>query len=243
MSKYAALFALSVTLVGCATEPSKCEQAAAALAECTGSVPDGFIESCESDTEGETIAFTDSLLESTCDQSALTGGKEDGLFETAFVSACSAMVGSAYITNRLRSPALAPLPQEMKDVFRAEFGSLVDTVRVSWNARLVDDWSIGPHKLVIGFDVGAQTFGRDIFVEQAYIANRFSVRSILAHELEHVRQSYTRGGFIRFSVDYCQAFWDSNFSYRENALEEQAYTVQETMDPCLVTGSKTCKSQ
>ena len=188
MSKYAALFALSVTLVGCATEPSKCEQAAAALAECTGSVPDGFIESCESDTEGETIAFTDSLLESTCDQSALTGGKEDGLFETAFVSACSAMVGSAYITNRLRSPALAPLPQEMKDVFRAEFGSLVDTVRVSWNARLVDDWSVGPHKLVIGFDVGAQTFGRVIFVEQAY-------------------------------------------------------TVQETMDPCLVTGSKTCKSQ
>lgn len=243
MLKYPALLALTVSLfTACATEgSSRCEQAAAALAECTGAVPDGFVEACEANAEANGAAVVDSLLESSC-EGVPTDGKADGFKEDAFVFACRAGIGAAYFTDWLRSPASKPLSKEFRDKLRPEYGALVDTVRVSWNARLVDKWSIGPINIHIGdIDVGAQTFGDEIFVSRPYDVNDKEMLVWLSHELQHARQAEQRGGLGGFETDYCRAFWDSSYSYRDNALEAEAYAQERALAACLRAGRSDCK--
>lgn len=244
MVKLASVLALSGTLLSCATDGrSRCQQAADALSECTGSVPEGFVEACEADTDADTAAFTDSLLEASCDGNAAIGGKEDGHGEALFVTACSALVGAAYVSNRVRSPTPVALTRALKDALRPEFGALVDDIRVSWNAKLVDEWDIGSLRVVLGFDVGAQTFGNTIFMSHAYDATNPRLRIVtLAHELTHARQAQQRGGVLGFARAYCRAFWDASYSYRENALEQEAYALANGMAKCLRSGATTCKA-
>jgi hypothetical protein len=228
---------LLAATTGCAVQPSRCEEAAAAVANCTGAVPDDFVEACEQAPDGEADALVDSMLEATCDGAAAGGGKADGLAEGAFVEACRTAVGAAYLINRVRSPAAVPLAPDLREQLRFAYGSLVDTVGVSWSSTMVDKWKIGRFDVNLGFDVEAQTFGNHIFIaEDAYRPDYWPQLSMIVHELEHARQARDRGGPIGFADAYCRAFWASNFSYENNALEEEARAAELRIQQCLAFG-------
>lgn len=241
MLKSAALALFSASLLACAIDPgSRCEQAAAAVAECTGSVPDGFVEACEANVGANGEEAVDALLDSTC-EAVPADGKADGFGKDAFAVACSAAVGAAYFTNWLRSPSSQPLPKAFRDKLRPEYGALVDSVRVSWGATLIDTWTIGPVRIELGGGhTDAQTFGSEVFLKYAYDVNNPTALVVVSHELQHARQSQQRGGLGGFERDYCRAFWDSNYSYSNNALEVEAYANQHALEPCLRAGGTNC---
>ncbi len=202
----------------------RCAQAAQALQSCVGAIPEGFVEACEVDTEGASFELIDQLVESEC--SASDNAKADGLFETAFASQCAPAVGAALLVTEARNGGYTRLNSSDRRTLRAFFGSLVDDVHFYFNARIVDEWDLGFTNVQFAFDVAAQTFGNKVFVDDRYRPGDADQLALLAHELQHARQSRREGGFFPgFAYAYCKAFWNSGFDYRSNTLEREARTT------------------
>ncbi len=72
-------------------------------------------------------------------------------------------------------------------------------------------------------DVGAQTFGTQMFIASP---SESAALSTIAHELTHMEQAERFGGTQAFYRAYCRGFYRSNFSYRNNELEVEAYANQ-----------------
>jgi hypothetical protein len=224
-----------VLLVGCASESlqtTPCDEASATLEHCTGQVPDGFREACAADPE--TVAST--VLAETDAASCTGDGRADGVKQTVFVGACSALVNAAYWVVWARSPSSKPLSNELKTKLRPWFGELVDTARVSWGSDLLARWRVFGRDIILDEDTAAQTFGHEIFVHDAAGTDDATV-SIIGHELGHVAQYKRLGGVSGFAREYCEAFYEANFSYRNNALEVEAYDTQGRIETCLAYGS------
>lgn len=204
-------------LVGCgATEETRCGEAAEALASCHGIDGETFLAACEQASPEDAAQLTDAVLGQACP----SGGKADGLGEWAFVEACRPVIMSAYLVNEARNPTRVPLSLEMKAKLRPHFGGLVDRVRVHWNATLPDDWPM-LHVEDAFMDVGAQTFGTEIFVS----AEAASL-STIAHELVHAAQAERAGGALAFYREYCRAFYEAGYRYDDNAYEVEAYALK-----------------
>jgi hypothetical protein len=202
----------------------RCAQAAQALQSCVGSVPEGFLQACEVDTEGETFALIDQLVDSECIDS--DHAKADGLFETAFAAQCAPVVGAALVVTDARTGGYTRLNSSDRRTLRNFFGDIVYDVKFYFNAKIVDEWDLGFTNVQFAFDVAAQTFGDKIFIDDRYRPGDADQLALLAHEMQHVRQARRAGGFFPgFAYDYCKAFWNSDFDYRSNTLEREARTT------------------
>lgn len=221
-------------VIGCAAEPigpSPCEQATSTLERCTGAVPEGFAEACARSPDEISAGVLAEADGETCGNL----GKADGLAEDLFVDGCSALVNAAYWVVWARSPASQPLSPAMRAKLRPWFGDLVDTVKVSWNSGLLTHWRVFGRDIVFDDDTLAQTFGNEIFVRELVGTENQQI-ALIGHELGHVRQYRKYGGVIGFARQYCTAFYESNYSYRNNALEVQAYDLQHQIAKCLDYG-------
>jgi len=221
-------------LVGCASEPieaTPCEQASTTLERCTGEVPEGFRDACDATPDQVATAI---LAETDADRCPDLGRADIG--RTTFIGACVASIHAAYWVVWARSPSSQPLSRELADQLRPWVGDLVDTARVSWNSGLLTHWRVFGHDVVLEEDIAAQTFGNEIFVnETSMSASRKA--SLIGHELGHVGQYRKYGGVTGFAREYCSSFYDTNFSYRDNALEVEAYDLQGRIELCLDDGS------
>ncbi|MDQ3335447.1 MAG: DUF4157 domain-containing protein [Myxococcota bacterium] len=208
-----------VFLAGCATEETRCGEAAEALATCHGIDAATFLEACNNASAEDATALVDTVLAESCPTS---DGKADGLGEWSFVQACRPVIASAGLVNEARNPTHSPLPGDLKAQLRPQFGALVDRVSIHWNASLVDDWPM-LHVKDAFMDVGAQTFGNQIFIA----APRESASlTTIAHELMHAAQAERLGGTLAFYREYCRAFYRADLSYDNNALEIEARSAE-----------------
>jgi hypothetical protein len=199
----------------------RCAEAASALRSCVGSVPEGFRESCQTDPDEETFALIDELVDSGCAEPV--NEKADGIFETLFASQCAPAVGAASVVTDGRNNTYTRLNSSDRRALRSFFGSSVDDVRFFFNANIIDEWDLGFTDIQFAFDIAAQTFGNKIYIEDRYRPGDPDQLALLAHELQHTKQSLREGGFFPgFAVAYCQGFYRSDFEYRSHELEVEA---------------------
>lgn len=225
-----------VLLFGCASEslePTPCDEASATLERCTGQVPGGFREACAADPDH--VAST--VLAEADAASCMGDGKADGVERTVFVGACAALVNAAYWVVWAKSPASKPMSAALKTKLRPWFGDLVDTARISWGSGLLTRWRVFGRDIVFDEDTEAQTFGHEIFVRSAAGTDDESA-ALIGHELGHVAQYKRLGGVSGFAREYCEAFYDASYSYRNNALEVEAFDTQGQIETCLAYGSE-----
>ena len=205
-------------VAACATD-DRCGEVATALSTCHGLDETAFLDACRAAPAGEADALADAVLSQPC---PTADGKADGLGEWAFVEACRPVMMSAYLVNLARNPHATRLDDDRKRQLRPQFGALVDRIRVHWAATLPDDWPL-LHVKDAFMDVGAQTFGSEVFVA----ASRESVPlSTLVHELTHAQQAERFGGPLVFYAEYCGAFYRAGLRYRDNELEREAYAAE-----------------
>ncbi len=219
---------------GCAAplEMSLCDQASETLERCTGTVPDGFREAC--DANPETVA-NGVLAEADGESCQNLDGKADGLVETEFIGGCAALVNAAYWVVWAKSPASEPLSKELRDELRPWFGNLVDSIRISWNSGLLTHWRVMGHDVIFDQNLLAQTFGNEIFIREEP-NNNIERIALIGHELQHGAQYRAAGSVTGFARKYCKAFYDSNFSYSDNALELEAFEREDKIASCLEYG-------
>lgn len=210
--------------------PRRCSAAPARL-------PLEFLAECEDGAGAGTEDVLDALIASRCEAADL-GSKADGLREMAFVAACLPVIASAFVVIRGRSGGGDPLPDAARERLRPLFGAVVDIVSVTWDSDLIDEWSIPGTGLRLDFDYWGQTFGRRIFMDDdGYRDGDVDQLGRLAHEITHTSQSEALGGVPEFAAAYCRAFWRSDFNYRGNALEDEAFRVQGLVLACLSDGT------
>lgn len=219
-------FAVLALLLGCATEPDRCEQTATAAAQCHGMDRGAVLAACNAASPDEAAALADAFAgECRAGGGGGGGGKADGIGETIFVELCQPVLMTAYLVNDTRNPASAPLSATIKAKLRPHFGTLVDRVQIHWAATLLDDWPV-LHVKDAFMDVGAQTFGSEIYVAAPSSAPPLAT---LAHELVHARQAERLGGLAQFYRAYCRAFYQSGLSYDANALEAEARAEEQRL--------------
>jgi hypothetical protein len=220
-------------LVGCAAEPAidSCEQASAALAACTGEVPEGFREACLADPDRIASEILGSVEPDSCQ--TVDDGKADSIGERAFVAACVPAINAAYLTTWARSPWAKPLPRELRDRLRPFHGDLVDRVKVSFGATMLNRWKLFGREFVFGLRFSAQTYGNEIFFRHAYKPGDAYQIETIGHELAHAQQAERLGGFPAFAAEYCAAYYRARYSYDDNALEVEAYATEDSIRACI----------
>lgn len=228
--------ALLLWITGCATEPREdapCERAAEALERCGGTVPDGFAEVCAADPD----RVASGVLAETDPESCETSAKGDGLQEPAFVGACAGLLQAAAWVVWAKSPPAQPLSAELRAQLRPWYGDLVDRARISWRSGLLTRWRVMGREVVFDAATLAQTFDDRIYIREAPRAHDLSQAATIGHELAHVAQYRALGGVAGFARAYCEAYYDAGFSYRDNALEVEAYDTEDRIEGCLAHGT------
>jgi hypothetical protein len=213
---------------------ARCAEAAAALEDCGGALPDGFLDACEFEPTDETIAVIDDLAATQCDAKAV-GGKADGLGETLFVTACTPVMHAGYLTNRYRNGSGRRLRPAERDRLRPFFGRLVDQVTVHYNANINTRWSVAGHELQYG-NYTAQSYGNDLYIVAPHRPGNDRQLALVAHEMHHTRQIRRAGGLRAGLKNYCRAHHEAGYRYEDNALEVEAYGVQRHVLRCLRGG-------
>ncbi len=223
---------LIILLASCAGEPieaSQCEDAAATLERCTGQVPEGFRDACDAAPEIASSVIGDVDAAHCPDLGRSDVGK------SAFVDACTLGINAGYWIVWARSESSKPLPHDLREKLRPWVGDLVDTTRISWGSSLLTRWRILGHDVILDDDTAAQTFGTEIFFHDAQTLDNRQI-ALVGHELAHAGQYRDHGGVIGFARAYCAAFYDADYTYRSNALEQEAYDLQYRIRACLDTG-------
>ncbi|WP_156800371.1 hypothetical protein [Thalassoporum mexicanum] len=114
-----------------------------------------------------------------------------------------------------------------KQALRPHFGKLVDRVRVSYGAQMLDRWEVdGKPLLLSSVESSAQAFCDRIYVKAPYAKNAPNQLILLAHELVHSKQCQDLGGIEGFGYAYFKAYKLANQVYRDNKLEVEAFKFQ-----------------
>ena len=101
--------------------------------------------------------------------------------------------------------------------------SLMNRVRIYFNATLLEKWGDGPYAIRFTHSA-AQTFGYNIYVTSGEYDDFNSWIILLGHELTHTQQYVDRGESLsRFGRDYFEGFYDAGFSYKFNPMEVEAW--------------------
>jgi hypothetical protein len=235
---FATLLAALLAPSGACAQDSSCSEAAAQLTSCSEDQRQAFVAACE-----ETGGADPSELLAEDSSAACKAVPNDGKTDQGAITVMGLCVASMYgvkWTVTALSPTAQPLSASMKTMLRPLYGSLVDEVRVSIGAALPPKIKIAGHELAV--QPAAMTFGSSIFILQE-VADDSPERLLLAevHELTHVKQSKTAGGYYGFALNYCRDMIVAGFDYDHIHLEEAAYAVEEDARESLQTcGRVTC---
>jgi uncharacterized membrane protein len=114
------------------------------------------------------------------------------------------------------------LSADQKKWLRPFYGDLVDKVAVTYNARLMDYLgSVGGRSLK--GESAAQTYGYDIYVDDAYDPRSIEQVILLGHELHHAKQYVQYGSSLsNFGYHYFKSWARNGYDYARNGLEEAA---------------------
>lgn len=127
----------------------------------------------------------------------------------------------------MRNPAGVELDPQQKKYLRPLFGNLVDRVRVTYNAKLLDRWSQdGKETHIGGVDSIAQTYCHRIYLRDAPKPNDTNLLVLLAHELTHSQQCQRYGGIGKFGFQYFQGYAQGGHTYENNPLEKSARAME-----------------
>jgi hypothetical protein len=127
----------------------------------------------------------------------------------------------------LRNPQNQGLTPEQKKYLQPFFGDLVDRVKISYNAQLMDRWSTLDQEIHIGeIDSLAQTYGLDIYVRSPYELRNRKQLILLSHELVHVQQYLRFGNISKFGYEYFSAYYKAGKKYALNPLEIEAKSME-----------------
>lgn len=128
--------------------------------------------------------------------------------------------------------------------YRPEFGSLVDEVKIYYEATMPDGskFDFGNAKN-FDYPTDGVTFGNKIYVVQPYSAGYKILDPLIGHELVHVAQWKRRGSSeAKFGHDYFLHWCEGGFDYFENKLEKSAREASEKyriFDPSIVAEVET----
>lgn len=123
-----------------------------------------------------------------------------------------------------RNPAPQPLDDFQKCHLRPHFGSLVDNVKVSYNAQPLEKFEQGPFKINLGqVDAIAQTFCNTIYFAGPYNSQDKRQMVILSHEMVHSRQCQNLGGAAAFGRAYFIDYKRGGYDYNNIRMEIEAY--------------------
>jgi hypothetical protein len=136
-----------------------------------------------------------------------------------------AITAAAELTaaRNLGSPS-RPLNPRERSALTPIFGKLVDTIVLTFNAKLPDKWG--------GIDfnsVTAMTFGQHIYFLRGDVASMDETQfRHLCHEVCHSRQVALqgRGQLAEFGRLYLEQWTQANYSYDEIAFEKQARSLE-----------------
>ena len=153
----------------------------------------------------------------------LAGEAGEGIFKAA------AKVQELHNRDR---PARALTSRE-RQALRPLFGDIVDEVQVTYDAKLIQQWSVLGHSFTLGQGAAAQTFGEHIYVARPdpKDAHTEGTLALLVHELTHVHQLKQRGSLSAFGEAYMRGWWQAGRSYHGNWMEKQAYCVEDQEGP------------
>ena len=213
---------------------ARCTEAAAALEECGGEVPEGFFAACEHEPSEQSIAVIDELASDQCDGEAAIGSL-GAWREKLFVRACTPVMRAGYLTNRYRNGPGRKLRSRDREALRPHFGNLVDRVTVHYDANINTRWSVAGRTVQYG-NYTAQAYGSDVYITEPYRPESERQLALVAHEIQHSRQARRAGSLGKSLENYCREFYRADFSYEDNALEAEAYRVQRRILRCLRGG-------
>ncbi|MBK4729211.1 DUF4157 domain-containing protein [Oxynema sp. CENA135] len=118
-----------------------------------------------------------------------------------------------------------PLDETQKQFLRPYFGDLVDRVEVVYDATLMEDWVAASFKINVG-QSNAQVYGNKIYIKQPYQPGDLQQIVLLAHELTHCQQYEQLGSLGKFGYEYFKEYKKANENYRDNKLEQEAFTLE-----------------
>lgn len=137
---------------------------------------------------------------------------------------------SAAKIMQARSPDGEKLGIWLKAYLHAEFGDLVEKVRIHWGVSPLNEWAASKCKIPLaGVESAAQTYGYDIYVKNKKPSELDSdTIELIAHEMQHSRQfeMYSRS-YSEFGYHYFRHFKKANQNYENNKLEIDAREIAE----------------
>jgi hypothetical protein len=147
--------------------------------------------------------------------------------ERAWGETGAAMLPLAAQIMAMRNPPGVKLDPLQKRYLRPIFGDLVDHVKVTYNAQLLDRWSHdGKETHIGGVDSIAQTYCDRIYLRQPHKPNDTDRLVLLAHELTHAQQCRKYGGLSKFGFQYFHGYQQAGQSYYHNPLEKSARATE-----------------
>jgi hypothetical protein len=149
------------------------------------------------------------------------------LVEKAWGEAGEKFFPDAAVLMAIRNNNFKSLTITQKDILRPHFGDLVDKVSISYNAQMLDDWTIADISIhLTEGETLAQTFCYQIYVHDSYKPNDIKQLITLAHELFHSKQCENFGGLRGFGFNYFREYKRAGLNYANNILERQAYDFE-----------------
>jgi hypothetical protein len=143
--------------------------------------------------------------------------------ETAFANAgAAAYIAGAEAIAALNQSMLLPqkLDNDRKELLRADFGDLVDEVRLRYGAQLIELTILGRR---VGTNPDGQTFGDRIYLAEDFRAGDDDQLELIAHELVHSKQWKQAGSSLwEFGKRYFREYYRAGFDYDHNIMEEEA---------------------
>lgn len=135
---------------------------------------------------------------------------------------------AAASTMATRNSDRRSLDEFQKQQLRPYFGDLVDRVRVSYNSRMMNEWSALGYEIPLpGEASAAQTYCDRIYIRNDYQARSLAQLTLLAHELVHSQQCDQYGGESKFGYHYFKKYKQANQNYANNELERVAEGLEQ----------------
>jgi len=118
------------------------------------------------------------------------------------------------------------IPESLIPTFQPLYLTLdLSGIRFVDGARLPANWFSSKD------ETAGMTFGFTIYLRDKFDPSRAASVNVLAHELVHCNQVVRFGGESNFACEYGKGYAKAGFKYRENPLEDEAYTFADSHFP------------